>query len=241
MLFTPRGLYNMLVVYMPGRRTPLITKQIYHIFNRGVAEQPTFLDKKDYDRALETILFYRNTKVPLRYSYFIRLPQERRFAVLNEIGKSKDYLVEIIAYCLMPNHFHLLLKQVKDDGISNFMSNVWNSYTRYFNTKRKRTGPVFQGSFKAVRIESENQLLHVQRYIHLNPYSSYLIKNLDKLTGYYYSSLSEYLKMSDKEICNKNLIMAFFKDINSYREFIFNQADYQRRLQDIKHLVLESL
>ena len=76
--------------------------------------------------------------------------------------------MEIICYCLMPNHLHLLLRQLMDGGISKFMSNFANSYTRYFNTKSKRKGPVFEGKFKAKRIETDEQLLHLSRHIHLN-------------------------------------------------------------------------
>lgn len=225
---------------MPGRKIPLITGQVYHIFNRGVAEQPTFLDKKDYQRALETAFFYQNLKTPLRYSYFIRLTRDRRLEILKKLREEKDYSVDIIAYCFMPNHFHFLLKQLKDTGISIYMSNLCNSYTRYFNTKRKRIGPIFQGKFKGVRIGTDEQLLHVQRYIHLNPYSSYVVKTLNELEDYQCSSLPEYLGLRDQEFCKKELVLkGHFRDTKTYRKFIFDQADYQRRLEQIKHLTLE--
>jgi len=119
------------------------------------------------------------------------------------------------------------------------MSNVWNSYTRYFNIKRKRVGPVFQGVFKAVRIQDDNQFLHVQRYIHLNPYSSFLVKNWEELAKYPYSSLSEYLDIGEKNVCNKELTKGFFKSVEDYKKFVFNQADYQRSLEKVKHLTFE--
>lgn len=84
--------------------------------------------------------------------------------------------LEIISYCLMPNHFHLLVKQVIDHGIVKCLNNFSNSYTRYFNIRHDRVGPLFQGRFKAVRIETDEQLLQVSRYIHLNPVASSLIE-----------------------------------------------------------------
>lgn len=228
-----------MLINMPGRITPLVTGQIYHVINRGSASQPVFLDKKDYGRGLETIFYYQNKEAPLRYSFFLRLPSSQKGELLERLKKERKFLVEIIAYCLMPNHFHLLLKQIQDKGISVFMGNVANSYTRYFNTRHNRTGHLFQGKFKAVRVETEEQLLHLSRYIHLNPYTSYLTKNLKDLLSYPYSSLNEYLEPKKEGSCYKAIILENFGEISSYKKFVFDQADYQRRLQEIKHLVIE--
>ncbi|MBI4067720.1 hypothetical protein HY407_05035, partial [Candidatus Gottesmanbacteria bacterium] len=105
--------------------------------------------------------------------------------------------------------------------------------------KNKRVGPILQGKFKAVRIEDDEQLLHVTRYIHLNPYTSYLVKDITGLIAYPYSSLPEYLKLSHVNLVDKKPILSHFKTIKSFKEFTFNQADYQKKLNDIKHLVLE--
>jgi putative transposase len=119
------------------------------------------------------------------------------------------------------------------------MSNFANSYTRYFNTKNNRLGPIFQGKFKAVRIESNDQLLHVSRYIHLNPYTSYIVKNLEQIKKYPYSSLLEYLTQSKTNFYEKEIILTEFKNNLSYWNFLANHADYQRNLEKIKHLILE--
>ena len=224
---------------MPGRNIPLVTDQIYHVLNRGVAAQPIFLSKTEYLRAIQTIFYYQNQKTSLRYSLFLRLPVKEREEFLNKLKAEKKFLVEILAFCLMPNHFHLLLRQLQDNGISIFMSNVANSYTRYFNTKQKRIGPLFQGKFRAVRVETDNQLLHLSRYIHLNPYSSYVTKTLDGTENYSYSSFPEYLCPEKPSNCTKKIILHNFKDVLSYKKFVFDQADYQRKLQEIKHLALE--
>lgn len=224
---------------MPGRRIPLITNQIYHALNRGVASQPIFLTKKEYQRGLETIFYYQNENPPLSYSTFLKLSQRRRKELLERLKEKKDLLVKIIAFCLMPNHFHFLLKQVQNNGISIFMSNLTNSYTRYFNINHKRVGPLFQGKFKAIRIETDEQLLHVSRYIHLNPYTSYVVKTLKELETYPYSSFAEYLNPQKTDFCHKKIVLENFKSPADYKKFVFNQADYQRRLEEIKHLTLE--
>lgn len=139
----------------------------------------------------------------------------------------------------MPNHFHLLLKQNVEIGISNYVKKFQISYTRYFNTKQERDGPLLRGQFRAVRIEDENQLLHVNRYIHLNPYTSHVVNNIDDLKTYTWSSLWEYLGKPGDEFCQKKGILSNFKALNNYSEFVLNHADYQKQLSKIKHLTFE--
>lgn len=224
---------------MPGRLIPLVTDQIYHVLNRGISLQPTFITKKEFQRALEVARYYQNKNQPLRYSQFLSLSNERRAQILENLAKDGQYLVEIIAYCLMPNHFHFILKQLIENGISKFMSNFTNSYTRYFNTKNKRNGPLFEGKFKAVMVETDEQLFHLSRYIHLNPYSSHVIKTLAEIELYPYSSFREFIGKGEINFCQKEIILNSFSDENSYKEFVLNQANYQRRLDEIKHLSLE--
>lgn len=224
---------------MPGREIPLVTNQFYHVLNRGVDSQPIFSSKRDYQRMWESIFYYQNQKPFLSYSHFLRLPTKQWAEFLERLRAESKFLVEIVALSLLPNHFHLLLKQTKENGISLFMANISNSYTRYFNTKNERTGHLFQGKFKAVIIETNRQLLHVSRYIHLNPYSSYLVKNFSQLRTYPYSSLPEYLGISSTNFFQKEIILGQFKSIPAYQKFVFDQADYQRSLEQIKHLALE--
>jgi len=225
---------------MAGRKVILATGEIYHILNRGVASQPVFVFERDYQRACNTFFYYQRKNLPLRYSHFIVQPEKRRREILKKFLVDKNLLIEIIAFCLMPNHFHFLLKQTAEGGISKFISNFANSYTRYFNTKKERSGPLFQGRFKAIRIETDEQLTHVCRYIHLNPYTSYVIKDLKDLESYPYSSFPEYLGKTKTNFCYKEDILFHFKDRQEYKKFVFDQADYQRELNNIKHLMLET-
>lgn len=222
---------------MPGRATPLVNEQYYHIFNRGNNKQIIFSSERSYTRFLKLIQFYQYSETPVSYSTFIRLKKDRQELIwLRMIQSPKQ--VEVLCYCLMPNHFHFLLKQKLDNGISCFMSNIQNSYTKYINVKSKRHGHLFQGKFNSVRIEDDEQLLHVGRYIHLNPYTGIVVKTLEQLLGYPWSSLDDYLNPIKSSFINKDVILNFFKKKN-YQDFIFDQADYQRTLNKIKHLILE--
>lgn len=223
---------------MPLRRFPLVNGQIYHVFNSSLDGKQIFTHKRNALQALNTLSFYRFESVAVRLSYFLCWSKKRKQQWLKRLEKKKRFLVTVICFCLMPNHFHLLLKQEKEDGISKFLSQFQNSFTRYFNTRHKRKGHLFQGQFKAIRIETDEQLVHVSRYIHLNPYSSFVVKNLEDLLFYPWSSFLEYLDKSGG-FCNKDYILSQFRDSKHYKKFVLDQADYQRKLEKIKHLALE--
>lgn len=224
---------------MPARNPPLITGEIYHVYNRGLDDRTTFTDEGGFRRALLTLEYYRPIVPPMRLSQFLSLDRENREKILKDI-RQRERLVEVLSFCFMPNHFHLLLRQEVNDGISKFMSNFLNSYTRFFNTKHERVGQIFLRPFKAVRIYTEYQLLHVSRYIHLNPYSARIAKNLQELKNYPWSSLREYLGLVKNGLCGKETIFSNFKNADSYLEFVLDQADYQRELEGIKHLTLDA-
>jgi len=212
---------------MPSRAIPFINTEYYHVFNRGVAQMPIFHDKADYKRFMRTMLYYA-----------VEGPKPR-FSLFSPLGTPLDInkkLVEIICFSLMPNHFHILLQQKRDRGITEFVSKLSNSYTKYFNTKNKRSGPLFQGEFKAVHIETDEQLLHLSRYIHLNPLVSFITKNLET---YSWSSYKEYLGITDAATCFKEIILNQFKSLRDYKQFVLDQGDYGKKLEMIKHQTLE--
>jgi len=223
---------------MPRRLVPLVNNEVYHIYNQGQDKRPTFTDHREYSRALTAISFYRY-KTSIKLSTFLNLPPDESeifiSSQLNEMHKQ----VAILSFCLMPNHFHFLVKQLNNNGISRFAGNFQNSYTKYFNTKRERKGSLFLDQFKAVRIETDEQLIHTSRYIHLNPYSSYVVKTIKETLNYPWSSLREYVYPSISDISDKNLILSFFKNSNAFKDFVLDNASYQRELEKIKHLVFE--
>lgn len=223
---------------MPGRKVQLVTEEYYHVFNRGVNKRPIFQDASNYRRCLDQMNYYRHKNTPIKFSRLITLKPELKYSVLEAVLKSPKH-VEILAYCLMPNHIHLLVKQTSEGGVSKFMSKFQNSYSRYFNIRTNRTGPLLTGKFQAVRIETDEQLLHVSRYIHLNPITSSLVKTFNQLKKYKWSSFTEYYCSSENKICNPKLILDFFNSKKHYSRFLNDQVDYQRQLNQLKHLNLE--
>lgn len=221
-----------------NRKCVFANDEIYHIFNRGVEKRPTFMDKRELDRGIKTLDFYRFANLPLKLSKFLVLPESERVKLTQEMYRKYKKLVEIICYCLMPNHFHFLVKQIKKNGVSTFAANFTNSYTKYFNTKHERVGPLFQGLFKAVRVESDEQLIHVSRYMHLNPVSSFLIKP-KQLEDYPWSSYPEYLDISHNKIADREIVLDMFASKEAYKQFVMDQVDYARQLEQSEHLILE--
>lgn len=224
---------------MPLRKTILANGETYHVFNRGVNHQLIFMDNGDYPRALEISSFYRFSKPRLRFSFYNRLPTEEKLSFWKELEEKNQKIVTIFCFCFLPNHFHFLLRQEKENGISKFLANFQNSYTRYVNTRHARSGHLFQGQFKAVRIENDNQFLHTSRYIHLNPYASYVVRTVDQLKKYPWSSLPQYINSESEGICEIKNILSSFSSSKQYLQFVLDQKDYQRTLKDIGHLLLE--
>lgn len=220
-----------------NRNTVLANTYIYHVYNRGVERRQIFMNTWGYERFIETMRYYQYKNPPIRYSKYLQQSKEVRKDIFNELT-SRDKIIEILAYCLMPNHFHLLIRQSSNRGITQFLANISNSYSKYFNTKYSRVGPLLQGPFKAVLIETEEQLLHVSRYVHLNPVTSLLIPN-EKLDDYPWSSLPEYLGKISSSLTAKELILSHFSSLGKYKEFVHDNISYAQTLQKMKHLSFE--
>ena len=187
---------------------------------------------------LVTDQYYQIDGMP-RFSDFIKSILEKE-DIFNEqffrLFKDNERCVDIFAYCLMPTHIHLLVRQRKDEGISRFMANVLNSYTRYFNVKIHRKGPLRQGRFKSVRVQTEEQLYHLTRYIHLNPVTAGLV---DSPEEWFSSSYAEYVQRGDgrSRVCHFEDLLHI--SVDEYIEFVKDQIAYQRELARVKHFLLE--
>lgn len=214
---------------MPRRKVLLVTGEIYHVFNHSVAGIPILKGARESELFLDAIRFYLQPKPPTKFSIY------RKSRPSFPVDLSKK-IVTIINYCLMPNHFHFTLKQEMENGIKQFLHRISNSFAHYFSIKHKKRGHVFEDKFKAVRIETEEQLLHLSRYIHLNPVTSYLV---EKPEDYPYSSYNIYLGQKTSDIIDPSFVLKNFSSKSKYHEFIMEQKDYQRTLNEIKHLVLE--
>ncbi|MCK9614909.1 MAG: transposase [Candidatus Omnitrophica bacterium] len=215
----------------------LITGEVYHTLNRSIVDFKIFNNISDFSRMREVLWYYQFEKLPISFSKFNELATDKAVSFRNEISSGVDSkLIEIIAWCLMPTHVHLVLKQLKDNGISKFMSNILNSYSRYFNIKHNRKGPLWEGRFKKVLVKSDEQLLHLTRYIHLNPVTASLVNNPE---DWFASSYKGYvgLDLNENNLCCYHNII----DIKpaTYKKFVEDRISYQRELEKIKHLISE--
>lgn len=196
---------------------------IYHIYNRGVEKRNTFTEEKDYLRFLSDLQQFNNPQMTLNNG---RAIEQGLIGVRLQSKK----LVEILAFCLMPNHYHLMLRQKMENGITEFMHKMGTGYTNYFNLRYNRVGPLFQGKFKAVLLKKENHFLYLPHYIHANPLelAEENKKNMDFLKTYRWSSLFDYLE--DKKTSLPTIDRKFLLEcsggienfINSLKETIEN-------------------
>ena len=200
--------------------------EYYHIFNRGVNKQSIFLDDFDKVRFLFLVLFFQSS---------ITFPQIGRVissyvkhsvfdiddAVIKEIVKSR--FVEVTSFCLMPNHFHILLKEVEDGGIARYMQRVLNSYSKYFNTKYKKSGHLFQGPYRVVHVQDDRQLMHLSAYIHKNPKK--LVRSKNGEMTYKWSSYQDIAKENRwGGLLIYSIIVDRFKDGDEYEVFVKSSA-----------------
>ena len=195
---------------MPSRNVIKINvpESYYHVYTRGVNKQQIFLDESDY-------LFF--------LSLFKRYLSKDSTSDQSEGTYQKfNDSIEVLAYCLMPNHFHLLLFQIEKGGMSKLMHGIMTSYSRYFNVKYKRSGPLFESRYKGSRISSDEYLLHISRYIHLNP---------GEWIDYPHSSIRAYLYNDIPDWMNKKHIAQLYGSAVKYHEFL---EDYQDKADKVK-------
>ncbi len=223
---------------MPVRKFPFTNGEFYHVYNRGVNRRKIFLNPSDYLKFIGTINYYSYSDHKIRFSEYCSLSFENQLDYFNRLNKKG---ISIVAFVQMPNHFHFLLKQLEDDYLMNFLRLIQNSYTRYFNLKHGRIGHLFQGHFKAVHVDRNEQLLHLSRYIHLNPATSNIVKTMDELEHYNWSSLPAYISSGSSKLnfITTEPILEQFETSQDYGKFVEDQIGYQRELEYIKHLSLE--
>jgi putative transposase len=188
---------------MPYRQVPLQSGQYYHVYNRGVNRQPIFLQ-------------------PGNWLFFLK--------------RLRDFFypdkAEIIAYCLMPNHYHLLVCLQTDDFGPKVMQPFMISYTKAVNKQNNRVGPLFQGPFRAKWVEKDSHLLQLSRYIHLNPVRANLV---DQPQDWVYSSYPDYLGLRHGKIPKPEIILDHFSSVQAYREFV--EEPERDQLKPIQYLI----
>jgi len=198
---------------MGKRKVPFENSEVYHVFNRGVDKRSIFEEEWDSHRFLKSMRLF-NTKDPVGS---IRNASTQVKAIsYSGPAAVRDPLVEIIAYCLNPNHFHLLLRQVSDGGVSEYVKRLSGGYTRYFNDKYERSGVLFQGKFKAVHVGENDQLLYVSAYVNLN---FRVHRYSGRTAGLVRSSWDEYRGSVREEFCQKEIILGQFRNVQEYKHF----------------------
>ena len=210
------------------RRVTFVTNYIYHIYNRGVEKRKIYLNSSYYSRFLSILEHYLNYDYPyslLKQRLNRTESPEKKQKILSLLETRRiSPPVEIISFCLMPNHYHLTVKQLVDNGITNFMHRIGTGYTSYFNLRKDRVGRLFESSFKAVMVKSNEQLIHLSRYQHLNPRTLNL-NTLQELINYPWSSLSTYLGKKQFPFVKPDIVLSNFKDRRSYLKFVLEEAD----------------
>lgn len=220
------------------RKNILTTGEVYHIFTRSIANYIIFNNPSEYEHMRKLFKYY-SIENDIKFSDFLELKSVNQNGFYNTcdiLFKDNNKIVQIIAYCIMPTHIHLILKQLEDGGISKYMKNLLISYTRYFNILHGRKGPLWESRFNSVVVESDEQLLHLTRYEHLNAVTA---KIVEKPENWEFSSYKEYLgEVHDKSaLCQFNDLL----DIKptQYKKFVNDQIGYQRELAKIKKLLLD--
>jgi len=231
------------------QKPPFVENQIYHIYNRGVEKRKIFLDKQDYLRFIYGLFMFNDKEAVINTSYYFN-PKSMQVEPqhIKKERKPRKLLVEILIFTLMPNHFHLVLKQKRENGIVKFMQKLGTGYTMYFNKKYKRVGGLFQGRFKAVLISKEAHFIHLPFYIHTNPLdlihyrgSTSIMEKVRFLENYKWSSFPDYIgKKNFPSVTSREFFLEFFGGPEEYRKATINWLkEKEENIEKIKEVKLD--
>ena len=224
-----------------ARKTLFAPGEFYHIYNRGTDKRKIFLLREDYDRFL-SLLYLANSSEPIRIDNIRHLKSKQGLTLLESVLKLQrsEPLVDIGAYCLMPNHFHMIVRERVDGGMSRFMQKLTTAYTMYFNIRHERNGALFQGTFKATHAKDDRYLSYLLSYIHLNPiklidptWKENGIRNQRQaksyLERYAYSSYPEYLgkERIHTVIINKEALPAYCGSVKDFKQSTLDWLRYE--------------
>lgn len=241
---------------MPYRKQQFVNNEIYHIILRGIDDNLIFRDIDDYYRGIFSIYEFNNAK-PVEI--WLRRKQRQKEKALEVLGspasqsasQSRERLIDVLVFCFMPNHIHLLLRQVKENSLTRFMQKVGTGYGKYFNKKYMRKGYVFQNRFSAVHIKNDTQLKIVFTYIHINPVSlveprwkKIGIRDSEKvsefLENYKWSSYLDYIdKKNFPSVTEREFMLKIMGGKQGCREFIKNWVEYKKEIAKFPDLLLE--
>lgn len=236
--------------------------EIYHIYNRGVEKRPVFMDDKDHFRFIHDLyemndinpvtnsLFYLNKSSILAPTIEVELRYSKQEGLETSRNKPRELLVEVLAFTLMPNHFHLLVRQKRENGIVKFMQKLGTGYTNYFNKKHERVGGLFQGRFKAVLVKNDAHFIHIPFYIHTNPLdlhhrsSTSIVGSVDSiefLENYRWSSFMDYIgKKNFPSVTSREFLLDFFGGEEEYKKATYQWIkDKEKNLWQVHDVALD--
>jgi putative transposase len=209
--------------------------EYYHIYNRGVEKRDIFIEQGDYERFMKLLFVANGTKA---FEF-----REIKNKVISEIERNEP-LTALGAYVLMPNHFHLLVKEISEGGISKFMEKLGTGYSSYFNRKYKRSGTLFEGTYKAKHADTDEYLKYLFAYIHLNPvklmqsdWKEHGIRNATKsrkyIEEYRYSSYAEYIgkKREDELLLSRKEFPEYFEEVHEFKYFVNDWLEFSEEAQ----------
>jgi len=227
------SLYVLIIKPMPSRNIYKVFAEgaYYHVYNRGVEKRVIFSDEHDYK------VFIHNLRRYLEPGFkVVREDPKTKKPILATPNSSFDK-ISLLAFCLMPNHYHLIVKLKKKEGLTDLMKKVCTNYTGYFNSKYDRVGKLYQGIYKAVPIKSREQFIQVTRYIHLNPLG---IVKFSKLQDYPFSSFYYISRNAKKSWLNWEEVLGDMS-LEKYRNFMesFAESDDDNKYDSINDLLLE--
>ncbi len=225
------------------RKIILTPDELYHVYNRGTEKRKIFMDAADYTRFIE-LLFFCNSSESVRIDDLHRraASQGSTLRELFPTFERKSTLVDLCAYCLMPNHFHLLIHEKKSGGISRFMQKVSTGYTMYFNTRYERTGSLLQGKYQALHASEDRYLKYLLSYIHLNPvklveprWREVGVRNYTAaekyLASYRWSSLPDYCgnDRTEKHLLAQDVLAEYYDDPlpHTFKESVAEWLEYR--------------
>ena len=218
------------------RKVELATGEIYHIYNRGTDKRNIFSQPVDLGRFLQSVREFNNVE-PIGSLYLNNFFQTSK----SKKPKKLESLVKIIGFCLNPNHYHLILEQMVDNGISKFMQKLGTGYTNYFNAKHERTGVLFQGKFKSAHIIDDETLLRLSVYVNLNHQLHQLRSRTSQYPKLTKSSWELYVGTvkTNYSWCQPNEVLRQFKNKAEYKKFaedlfpiLLEQKERERKLSD---------
>ena len=208
---------------MGNRKEPFVTGEYYHIYNRGVDKRDLFNDLHDLDRFRESIKQFNQVDV---VGSLDRQRQEKSSRALTPTNEKSEPLVAIIAFCINPNHFHFLLKQLVDGGIAKFMQKTTGGYTSYFNKKANRSGALLQGTFKSKLVDNDNYFRKIFAYVNQN----YLVHDIPK-------SKQSFVFASDMEYENEVFDFVSKEEGEKILEMFASKNDLRKHCSEIVSII----